>query len=143
MTASTLASPKLLIHVFVGSRLAKIAGDVERMEPRDRWVNWGGVALSVCFGAVTAWWIYGATKRRAAELQAMEREERGVGEGGRGNGGGSARARPSHDLDDPEAFENYEEDEDSEDEGEDGKQAQAQAQRQIPQIRVERFRDEE
>lgn len=138
----------MFIHVFVGSRLAKIAGDVDRMEPRDKWVNWASVGLSVCLGAAVAWYIYGATKRRAAELQAMERAEEGRADGnGRGSRTGNAgAARPSHELDDPENFENFGDDEDEEDESEADEEhgkTKMQAQRQIPKIRVERFRDEE
>lgn len=121
MLASALASPKLLIHVFIGSRLAAIAGDVDRMDPRDKLLNWISVLLSLCFGAGTAFFIYRQTKQRANELEAMEAEQSSRG-GSRNDG-----------LVDPDDFDDL----DREEEGE------TLPARPVPQIRVERFHDDD
>lgn len=73
MLATALATPKLFIHVFIGSRLAKIAGDVDGMDAGAKLVNWLGVVVSMAAGAFTAWFIYRQTKRRAEELEVQER----------------------------------------------------------------------
>lgn len=92
------------------------------MDPRDKALNWISVLLSLCFGAGTAFFIYRQTKRRANELEAMEREQ--PGRGGRHDG-----------LADPDDFDDL--DRDGEDEEEERMPA-----RQVPQIRVERFHDD-
>jgi len=146
MLASALASPKLLIHVFVGSRLAAIAGEVGEGENdgRDRLLNWASVGISMAFGAATAWVIYRQTKRRADELEAMEGQQ---GRGGHGRGpsdGGLAHPDQfDEDLDLEDNAERngngtgmkggrgrYEEDDEDD------------ALPTIPQIRVERFHDD-
>jgi len=141
MLASALASPKLLIHVFVGSRLAAIAGDVEGKDGRDKWLNWASVAVSMAFGAATAWVIYRQTKRRAEELELMEQQEQGRNGHARGPSDGGL-AHPDQFDEDLDLEDNagngtkggrgrYAEDEDEDD-----------ALPTIPQIRVERFHDD-
>lgn len=84
--ATSIATPRLLIGVFIGSRLAKIADQVgEGEDTTGRFVNWMSILLSMVFGVVTAWFIYRQTKRRADELEALEGAANGgVGIGGRG-----------------------------------------------------------
>lgn len=143
MLASALASPKLLIHVFVGSRLAAIAGDVEGKDGRgDKLLNWASVAVSMAFGAATAWIIYRQTKRRADELEAMEGQQGRSGHGrGPSDGGLAHPDQFDEDLDledNAQRSENgmkggrrrYEEDDEDD------------ALPTIPQIRVERFHDD-
>lgn len=75
--ATTLASPKLLIAVFIGSRLAAIAKGVGEMDGATRALNWIGVLASMAFGVITAWFIYRQTRKRADELEALERTRPG------------------------------------------------------------------
>lgn len=71
--ATTIATPRLLIGVFIGSRLAKIAEGVgAEMDTMSRFWNWVGILVSMVFGVVTAWYVYRQTKRRADELELAE-----------------------------------------------------------------------
>lgn len=73
--ATTLASPKLLIHVFIGSRLAAIAG--EKMDGATKAINYASIVGGMLFGAVTGWLIYQRTAARARELESEERAKVG------------------------------------------------------------------
>lgn len=75
--ATTIATPRLLIGVFIGSRLAKIAEGVGEMDTVGRFWNWMGILVSIVFGVVTAWYVYRQTKRRADELEAVEGVQNG------------------------------------------------------------------
>ena len=66
--ATAIASPKLLIHVFIGSRLAAI----NKSDPLGKAVNWASIIGGMILGAVTGWLIYSRTVARAKQL---EREE--------------------------------------------------------------------
>ena len=71
--ATALATPKLLIHVFVGSRLAVLAASGEKgLDFGGKVANWGGIALGVAIGVLTGWIIYRRTTARARELEAEE-----------------------------------------------------------------------
>jgi uncharacterized membrane protein YdjX (TVP38/TMEM64 family) len=70
--ATTLITPKLFIHVFIGSRLAAIARKGEKMTASDRAVNYTSIAIGAVVGAFTGWYIYRKTMARAAELEAEE-----------------------------------------------------------------------
>jgi uncharacterized membrane protein YdjX (TVP38/TMEM64 family) len=70
--ATTLITPKLFIHVFIGSRLAAIARKGEKMTASDRAVNYASIAIGAVVGAFTGWYIYRKTMARAAELGAEE-----------------------------------------------------------------------
>lgn len=70
--ATTLITPKLLIHVFIGSRLAAIARSGEKMTAGTRAVNYASIAIGAVVGAFTGWYIYRKTMARAAELEAEE-----------------------------------------------------------------------
>ncbi|MCJ1397031.1 Tlg2-vesicle protein [Xylographa trunciseda] len=78
--ATAIASPKLLIHVFIGSRLAAIAKDGDKSDPLGKAVNWASIIGGMILGAVTGWLIYSRTVARARQL---EREE---GQKGRARG---------------------------------------------------------
>ncbi|MCJ1287460.1 Tlg2-vesicle protein [Xylographa opegraphella] len=66
--ATTIASPKLLIHVFIGSRLAAL----NESDPLGKAVNWASIIGGMILGVVTGWLIYSRTVARAKQL---EREE--------------------------------------------------------------------
>ncbi|MCJ1479007.1 Vacuolar protein sorting-associated protein 53 [Lambiella insularis] len=75
--ATALASPKLLIHVFIGSRMAAIAKKGEKMDRATKAVNYASIAAGMILGAVTGWLIYQRTVARAHELEAEERAKSG------------------------------------------------------------------
>lgn len=56
--ATTLVSPKLLIHVFIGSRLGVIAESGEEMPLGTKVVNWVSILLGGAIGATVGYYIY-------------------------------------------------------------------------------------
>ncbi|KIW59001.1 hypothetical protein PV05_03485 [Exophiala xenobiotica] len=70
--ATALVSPKLFIHVFIGSRLAVIARTREKMTMADRLVNYSSIAIGATVGILTGVYIYRQTMARAKELEAEE-----------------------------------------------------------------------
>lgn len=78
--ATAFASPKLLVHVFIGSRLALLAEKGDEMGFGDRLVNYVSMLVGACVGMGVGYFIYRRTMARAAELA---REE-----------GGGVRAQP-------------------------------------------------
>ncbi|KAI1469936.1 uncharacterized protein F4812DRAFT_420926, partial [Daldinia caldariorum] len=76
--ATALASPKLLVHVFVGSRLALLARSGDRMTPADKAVNYLSMALGGVAGLTLSLLIYRRTMARARELAREEAVENGT-----------------------------------------------------------------
>ncbi|EEY18634.1 conserved hypothetical protein [Verticillium alfalfae VaMs.102] len=72
--ATALASPKLLVHVFIGSRLALIADKGDAMTAADKAVNYTSMALGGLVGLAVGCLIYHRTMARAAEL-ALEQHD--------------------------------------------------------------------
>lgn len=70
--ATAIVTPKLLVHVFIGSRLAVIARTREKMTMGDRAINYGSIALGAIIGGLTGFYIYQKTMARAKELEAEE-----------------------------------------------------------------------
>jgi uncharacterized membrane protein YdjX (TVP38/TMEM64 family) len=70
--ATAMVTPKLLVHVFIGSRLAVIARTREKMTLGDRAINYGSIALGAVIGSLTGYYIYRQTMARARELEAEE-----------------------------------------------------------------------
>lgn len=62
--------PKLLVHVFIGSRLAKIAEEGDTMTAKDKAINYAGMLFGGIVGTTVALVIYRRTMARAAELEA-------------------------------------------------------------------------
>ena len=58
--ATAAATPKLLIAVFIGSRLAVIArgGEGEKMDAGTKAINWASIIIGTILGATTGWLIY-------------------------------------------------------------------------------------
>ncbi|KAL8408759.1 hypothetical protein RB594_007269 [Gaeumannomyces avenae] len=75
--ATAFVSPKLLIHVFIGSRLAKLAEEGDKMAFSDKMVNYTGMGLSAVVGGVVGLVVYRRTMARAAELAREERQQQG------------------------------------------------------------------
>jgi uncharacterized membrane protein YdjX (TVP38/TMEM64 family) len=93
--ATLIASPKLLIHVFIGSRLADIAERGGTMDMSTRIVNYSSIIFGVTLGGIVGFVIYRKTMKRARELEIEElqaaRGELG-GDVGRNYGGFSEDA---------------------------------------------------
>ena len=95
-TATAIVTPKLLVHVFLGSKFAELAEHGEEMDFKTKLINYLWIAMGSIIGMATAWIIYQQTKKRAAELEAQERE----------NGGHTNRDQlPNQYADDPDALE--------------------------------------
>ncbi|OBT73393.1 hypothetical protein VF21_07675 [Pseudogymnoascus sp. 05NY08] len=73
--ATAIATPKLLIHVFAGSRLAAIAEAGSEMDRTTKIVNYVSMAVFGILGAVLGFVIYRRTMARARELEAEAEEE--------------------------------------------------------------------
>lgn len=87
--ATAIVTPKLMIHVFIGSRLAVIARSGGKMDAMTKSINWLSIIVGVIIGALTAWFIYkryspvylsrfnkseiSSTLARSRELEAEER----------------------------------------------------------------------
>jgi len=56
--ATAIVSPKLLIHAFIGSRLAAIAKSGEKMSAGTKAINWASIIGGAMLGAFTGWYIY-------------------------------------------------------------------------------------
>ncbi len=72
--ATAISTPKLMIHVFIGSRLAVIAKSGEKMDATTKAINWASIAGGVILGTLTGWLIYKRTVARSRELEAEERQ---------------------------------------------------------------------
>jgi len=75
--ATAIATPKLAIHVFIGSRLAALGDSGEKMDAKTKAINYASIVFGLCFGAATGYIIFNRTKKRAAELEAQQLEEGG------------------------------------------------------------------
>lgn len=60
--ATAIVTPKLMIHVFIGSRLAVIARSGEKMDAMTKSINWLSIIGGVMIGGLTAWFIYNRYK---------------------------------------------------------------------------------
>lgn len=109
--ATAFASPKLLVHVFIGSRLALLAEKGDTMGFGDRIVNYASMLIGGLVGMGVGYFIYRRTMARAAELTREEAERgRPLDTGGRGgppreymdddvaNGGENARLMDPNDA---------------------------------------------
>ena len=70
--ATALITPKLFIHVFIGSRLAAIGKSHEGMSAGDRALNYGSIVVFGLLGAGVGWYIYQKTMSRARDLEAEQ-----------------------------------------------------------------------
>ncbi|KAH7035029.1 uncharacterized protein B0I36DRAFT_317456 [Microdochium trichocladiopsis] len=90
--ATALASPKIFIHIFIGSRMAKLAESGDAMSLGDKIINYTSMALGGILGTVLGLVIYRRTMARAEELMREEGMAAENGEdgsfihGGRGSG---------------------------------------------------------
>jgi uncharacterized membrane protein YdjX (TVP38/TMEM64 family) len=70
--ATTIITPKLLIHTFIGSRLAVIARSGGEMSTGAKIVNYTSIAFGACLGMGVGYYIYQKTMARARELEQEE-----------------------------------------------------------------------
>jgi uncharacterized membrane protein YdjX (TVP38/TMEM64 family) len=70
--ATAIASPKLAVHVFIGSRLFLVIDGGDKMSTAARLVNDGSIAASGLLATVVSVLIYRRTMARAAELALEE-----------------------------------------------------------------------
>jgi uncharacterized membrane protein YdjX (TVP38/TMEM64 family) len=75
--ATAIITPKLLVHVFIGSRLAAIAKSGEKMSAGTRAINYVSIAVGATVGVVTGWYIYQKTMARARQLEEEEADNIG------------------------------------------------------------------
>lgn len=80
---TALATPKLMIHSFIGSRLALIAGVGGKLDKTTQLINYASVVGGGLLGLGLGYFIYKKTTERARQLeleeQELEREEEGRG----------------------------------------------------------------
>ncbi|KAI1821257.1 hypothetical protein F4861DRAFT_480126 [Xylaria intraflava] len=69
--ATAIATPKLLIHVFIGDRLAQLAEN-DDMPLSTRIVNYLSIAFGLVVGVTVGWVVYQRTMRRANEIAVEE-----------------------------------------------------------------------
>lgn len=74
MLATACASPKLLLHVFIGSRLSALAESGDKMDAKTKAVSYISIAIGVIAGISVGWFMYIKTAARARELEAQEQE---------------------------------------------------------------------
>ncbi|KAM6488482.1 hypothetical protein HDV62DRAFT_347933 [Trichoderma sp. SZMC 28011] len=70
--STALSTPKLLIHIFIGSRLAIIAEQGDAMSLHDKIINYTGMIIGGAIGAAAGFIIYRRTMARAEELAREE-----------------------------------------------------------------------
>ncbi|TKA72200.1 hypothetical protein B0A55_06961 [Friedmanniomyces simplex] len=85
MIATAAVSPKLLLHVFIGSRLGDLAERGDKMDFKTKMVSYVSILVGIVAGIATGYFIYVRTKARAAQLEA---EEAAAVTGGRRPSGG-------------------------------------------------------
>jgi uncharacterized membrane protein YdjX (TVP38/TMEM64 family) len=72
--ATACATPKLLIHVFIGSRLASLAESGGKMDMGTKIVNYISIIGGAVLGAVVGYVIYNRTVERARQLEEEENQ---------------------------------------------------------------------
>ncbi|KAF3001938.1 Tlg2-vesicle protein [Curvularia kusanoi] len=72
--ATAIVSPKLMLHIFIGSQLEKIAESGGKMDARTKAISYLSIAIGAVAGIATGWFMYKKTKERAAELEEEERQ---------------------------------------------------------------------
>lgn len=72
--ATAIVSPKLMIHIFIGSQIEKIAESGGKMDPKTRAISYLSILIGAVAGIATGWFMYKKTKERARQLEQEERE---------------------------------------------------------------------
>lgn len=66
--ATFLSTPKLFVHVFIGTKLGEIAEHGGEMDAKTKALSYLSIVLGMCVAAVTTTLIYNSTKKRAREI---------------------------------------------------------------------------
>jgi hypothetical protein len=82
MLATAVASPKLLLYIFVGSKMGQLAEEGDKMDTKTQIISWVSIVIGGCLGAGTGYLIYMRTKARAKQLEAEEAALVAAGGGG-------------------------------------------------------------
>lgn len=98
--ATAIASPKLLLHIFVGARLGDLMESGDKMGFGTRMVSYLSILIGMGAGIATGWFMYTKTKARAAELEAEEAAESGHAGTGRSDRRRSSDGPRGHYIDD-------------------------------------------
>lgn len=70
--ATLCTTPKLLIHIFIGDRIAKLGA---AKDTSSRLVNLFSIVLAIVVAIITTWIIYRRTMERAAQIEAASGSE--------------------------------------------------------------------
>ncbi|KAL6704731.1 Tlg2-vesicle protein [Coniothyrium glycines] len=72
--ATAIVSPKLMLHIFIGAQLEKIAATPDgKMDAKTKAISYLSIFIGAVAGVATGYFMYSKTKQRAAELEAEER----------------------------------------------------------------------
>ncbi|KAF2013225.1 hypothetical protein BU24DRAFT_434329 [Aaosphaeria arxii CBS 175.79] len=71
--ATAIVTPKLMLHIFIGSQLNKIADSGGKMDPKTKAMSYISIAIGAIAGIATGWFMYKKTNERARQLEAEER----------------------------------------------------------------------
>lgn len=93
--ATAMASPKLLLGVFVGSRLGDLAENGDKMDSRTKIVSYVSITIGIAAGIGTGYWVFARTKARSKQLEAEEAS-------GSGHRRRSSSSRGEDFVDDPD-----------------------------------------
>lgn len=76
VTATLFISPKLLLHVFIGSKMAALADGDERarMDTRTKVINGVLVGGGICLAIFTSWWVYTLVQNHIRHLRGLPAE---------------------------------------------------------------------
>ena len=58
MLATAVATPKLMIHIFIGTRLRILADEGRKMDTKTKVINYGSLVAGILLGVTTGWMIY-------------------------------------------------------------------------------------
>ncbi|TQS39236.1 hypothetical protein Golomagni_00246 [Golovinomyces magnicellulatus] len=75
--ATAIASPKLLIHVFIGSRMATLADNDKNshMNAKTKALNYFSIIAGIIVGASVGWFIYQRIMARTREIEIDESDD--------------------------------------------------------------------
>ncbi|KAI9843414.1 MAG: Tlg2-vesicle protein [Sclerophora amabilis] len=123
--ATAISTPRAIIPIFIGGRLAQLAEKGEKMDAKTKAINYASIAIGGLIGLAVGWFIYQRTVARSRQLEAQERA--GLAEQRNSASGGHFLDEPEDDIneanlrgaDDISLFENFPEEEAFHDESSD------------------------
>jgi len=97
LLSTAIATPKLFIGTFIGSRLGKLAEE-DQMDLGAKILSYISIGIGLSVGLGTGYFMYTKTQKRAAELEELERRESPMLVGSRQNS--TRPTRDNHNDDD-------------------------------------------